>query len=939
MNRNILIVDDNPLHRKSLISGLKVDGYGFYQASSVNEGLKILSENDDIQVVILDLDLKAGGKGPDLLRQLKDWQRTLKIIVLTGHEEMLHASAARQLGVFNYQAKAEAISVQSMRFAVEQAYKALEFDLLKKKCDCLIDIQEKINSSRKLNEILDLICTSVLELVGGYTCHFRLFNLKKGDFDLVAFKGPSPNIETYFDKSKLLGEYYSGKAASEKKPITIHELQKDPPFIKMKGKYLKSKRVNKDVKEYLDTVRSAYIVPISTGIFDTEVDAVLNLSSETARFFQSEEIRNVVNEFVAHAAIAITKEWQKIRRQELHGDYSGISEMLAEVSRQLHGEGVQDKILDVVIKRIAQIINPEMISIFLLNKKTGLLENVAEFRGNKRVKNTSEFYPPGKSLTGWVYKQSEPIRLPNLEEHIYKRPTEDARLDKRLGEELLANIPSGRVEHYLGVPMNIGRNKVGVIRVVNKKSDYYKLGNTENNSNPLLIRGFSEDCETVLKITASHLAISIRNAELIKNLNWKIGQLQTLTEVARTIGSNSGIEIDELLELIVTKTAEVMHAEICMLFIKDELENKIILKQVYPRDMYIDRDAFYKLGESKTGKVALKGDPLLEPRADEKYQGKYDEQIIKYLLRKKNKQEGRKKGGRRKPIESLMIVPIITEDKSTLEGKSIIGVLKVINKTTHLPFDEEDLSIFNTFASQIGVALAIANRNVELSQFVGGVCHEVNNTSGLVPTHIKEIKKRLAHFEDNNYKKEITKSLEIINNTAFQAVDFAKDILGFGRIKDKDDWDINELVREAINQLSSEPKSLQSFTNIVLVDRLMKKPLICNVYKTPFIHVVRNIIINAYQAMEGQKKGKLTITSHEYSGKIAYVRFADNGPGIRKKDLENIFKPDFTTRAGGNGLGLWMVRTYLNRMNGNISVESAFRRGAAFIIQLPTIHR
>lgn len=946
MKRNILIIDDDPRHRRSLVNGLKVDGYDFLQASSVNEGLMLLAQNQDIQVVILDLDLKSGGKGQEFLKQTQGGPRPLKIIVLTGHENMLHAPTAEQLGVYNYQVKSDdKIPIQSMRFAVEQAYKSLEFDLLEKKFDRLKKIQEKINSSHRLNEILHLICSSVLELVGGYTTHFRLFNLKKGDFDLAAYKGPSISIESYFDRSKLLGEYYSGKAAYEKRPIIIDDLQKDPPFLEMRQKYFKSKRANQEVKKYLNNVRSAYIVPISTGLFDTEVDAVLNVSSEQVSFFQSEEVRNLVHEFVMYAALAITKEWQKAKRQELHRDYSGISEMLAEVSRQLQGGNVQDRILDVVIKRISQIVNPEMISVFLLNRKTGYLQNVAEFRGDKRVKNGDEFYPPGRSLTGWIYKHNKPIRLPDLEARNNTLPADDPRFDKQLGEELLTNIPSKRVAHYLGVPMNIGRNKVGVIRVVNKKSDYYDVNGAEANANSLLPRGFSEDCETVLKITASHLAVSISNAELIRRLNWKINQLQTLTDVARTIGSNSGVDIDELLELIVTKTAEVMDAEICLLFIREKSENRIVLKQSYPSDMYIAKDAFYKLGENKTGKVALKGMPLLEPQTEENYKGKYDDQITKYLLSKNGKREGRKKGGKRKPIESLMIVPIISDDKSTLTGKSIIGVLKVINKTTRLPFDEEDLSIFNTFASQIGVALALANRNVELSQLVGGVCHEVANTSGLVPTHVAAIKKWLAHFEDNDYKRKTLRSLEIINNTAFQAVDFSKDILGFGRIKGKveggkADLNVNTLVSEAIRQLSDEPKSLRSFTNIKLVSRLTDKPLVCSVYKTPFIHVVRNIIINAYQAMERQREGRLVIeTDEDETGKIAYIRFKDNGPGIKRKDLDHIFEPDYTTREGGNGLGLWMVKTYLNRMNGNISVESSFRHGATFTIQMPTILR
>src|SRR6266404_1807429 len=136
MKKSILIIDDNPLHRKSLVVGLRDDGYIFHQAPSVQEGIRLLRENEEIQIVILDLDLKAGGKGLDFLREIRNWPRNFKIIVLTAHDEMLRANAARQLGVFNYLSKGEErISLQSMRFSVEQACKSLEFDTLKKKFD------------------------------------------------------------------------------------------------------------------------------------------------------------------------------------------------------------------------------------------------------------------------------------------------------------------------------------------------------------------------------------------------------------------------------------------------------------------------------------------------------------------------------------------------------------------------------------------------------------------------------------------------------------------------------------------------------------------------------------------------------------------------------------------------------------------------------------
>lgn len=927
MKRGILIVDDEERQRNTIKLGLGDEDYVFYEASSVRQALNILNNRQDIEVIILDLDLRAGGLGLTILEQIKTRFPNYRIIVLTAHEELLNAKKAEELHVFYYQPKGAALFVQPLRFAVQQAFKDIERDLLRKRIEKLLNIQRKINSNRNINEILSLICESLLELVGGYTCHIRSFDHKKGDFTLAAFKGSSQNIRTIFAKTKVVGEFYSGKVAEIKKPRRFDALQNHQPFIHMKNDLLSKGGLNKEARDYLNKVRSAYVVPIFSSSVDNMVEAVLNISSEKKAYFVNEERRKLIGEFVTQASIAITKDFYKAKKIEVHRDYNRISKMLAEVSKELWGNDILENIYDVVIKRISAIINPEMISIFLFNEKKGLLENVAEYRGSKRIRNVDEVYPPGVSLTGWVYAHGKAIRRPNLEQKLFDRPMEDDRYDPNYGEEYLDNIPSGKVDHYLCVPMRIGRNKIGVIRLINKKSGYYHGGKIESFDNCLLNRGFSQDCETVLRIAASHLAVSIRNAELINKLNWKVDQLQTLTHVARIISSNSDIGIDELLALIVNKTAEVTRAQICMLFLKDEQGNRIVLRQSYGIPEL--PGAYYRIGEGKTGKVAQTGVPILEGIVEESHRGKYDRKIIRHL---------QEKYGPDKNIESFMAVPIITEDEPIIRQKKIIGVLKVINRIQDsLPFDKNDLSIFETFASQIGVALAIAERNVALSQLVRGVYHEINNTSGLIPTNIDEIKERLEDLNDNASLPEIMDILDLIDETAIDAIDFAKDLLGF-RITEREEADINELVTLAISQLSPTLRRIKNFENISRTTSLLQQPLVCNVYKTPFIHIIRNIVTNAYQAMENRVQGTLAIKSYtDSSGKIAYIRISDTGIGIRKTDINKIFRPNFFRRKGGTGLGLWLVKLFLYRMDGDISVKSRYGRGATFTIRIPIV--
>jgi signal transduction histidine kinase len=96
--------------------------------------------------------------------------------------------------------------------------------------------------------------------------------------------------------------------------------------------------------------------------------------------------------------------------------------------------------------------------------------------------------------------------------------------------------------------------------------------------------------------------------------------------------------------------------------------------------------------------------------------------------------------------------------------------------------------------------------------------------------------------------------------------------------------------------------------------------------------VILNLIRNAVQAMpEG---GTLTVTI-ESSATTAAVAIADTGVGIPADVREDIFRPFYTTRTRGTGLGLAVARGLVTAMGGSLSVESEVGRGTTFTVELP----
>jgi signal transduction histidine kinase len=96
--------------------------------------------------------------------------------------------------------------------------------------------------------------------------------------------------------------------------------------------------------------------------------------------------------------------------------------------------------------------------------------------------------------------------------------------------------------------------------------------------------------------------------------------------------------------------------------------------------------------------------------------------------------------------------------------------------------------------------------------------------------------------------------------------------------------------------------------------------------------VLLNLLLNSIQAIEGPGQITVTLDSHK---EMARVVVTDNGRGIAAEHLPNIFRPFFTTKGNGTGLGLSLARRIVEQHHGYISAESTVGKGTRFTVELP----
>ncbi len=146
--------------------------------------------------------------------------------------------------------------------------------------------------------------------------------------------------------------------------------------------------------------------------------------------------------------------------------------------------------------------------------------------------------------------------------------------------------------------------------------------------------------------------------------------------------------------------------------------------------------------------------------------------------------------------------------------------------------------------------------------------------------------------------------------------------------------DDTHLEEHSIRELLDEVLEV-SMDRIILKNIMIKKQYVKRDYKTLVDKLklkiaFTNIIINAIEAMPGEK-GVLKLVTRSMKGK-PIVEINDNGIGIGKESLKQIFKPYFSNRPGGIGLGLSTTFDMLRSNHVQINVRSALGKGTSFIL-------
>ncbi len=234
--------------------------------------------------------------------------------------------------------------------------------------------------------------------------------------------------------------------------------------------------------------------------------------------------------------------------------------------------------------------------------------------------------------------------------------------------------------------------------------------------------------------------------------------------------------------------------------------------------------------------------------------------------------------------------------------------------------------------SEVTAELTMANESIrrnEILAVVGtlaaGVSHELSTPLGTILGFIQLFKTQLIA------DKSLMEDIILVEQELLRCKKIVSDLLDAVKSPKREaaNTGMNEVLSEALDLLQYQPIMK---TIAVHKDFDPALPLL-KVARSQMKQVFINILMNAMQAMPGG--GRLSIATLNVGNGFVEIHISDTGKGIAPAEQAKIFKPFYTTREGGSGLGLSISADIIGKHGGVIKVKSLPGEGTLFTISLP----
>ncbi len=225
--------------------------------------------------------------------------------------------------------------------------------------------------------------------------------------------------------------------------------------------------------------------------------------------------------------------------------------------------------------------------------------------------------------------------------------------------------------------------------------------------------------------------------------------------------------------------------------------------------------------------------------------------------------------------------------------------------------------------------LAESERESAWREMAKQVAHEIKNP--LTPMRLS-----IQHLE-MAYQRDPQKAAEMIGKVTKRLIEQIDTLTGiataFSRYAkmpppENEHFELNELLHSVFGLFQKERPDMQFSL------RLPDEKLYVYTDRSQLLRVINNLLKNAMQAIPAEREGHISLQLSKQNNK-ALISIRDNGSGIPEELHDKVFRPNFTTKSSGSGLGLAMSKNIIQTAGGKLWFETQINKGTTFFVELP----
>jgi len=312
------------------------------------------------------------------------------------------------------------------------------------------------------------------------------------------------------------------------------------------------------------------------------------------------------------------------------------------VSSSLDLNEVLSQVIDIVLRESGG----DSIFLYLLDRQNKELVLRASKNPHPRMLGKIKL-KIGEGITGWVARENKPVA-------ISRNASDDPRF------KFFHNLPEDRYQAFLSVPIINKDRVIGVINIQHKKPHEY-----------------SESTISLIKTIANQIGSAIENARLYDEMKKKALQVEALSALSEKIASN--LYLKEILQLIVTMTAELIQSKICSIMLLNPDKKELIIEATQSLSQEYISKPNISVNNSISGRAILQKRPVSVLDVTREPDFLYPEMA-------------RKEG-----LCSLLSVPMMVKE-------DVIGIINCYTEKPH-DFSEEETAIVQAVANQAAIAI------------------------------------------------------------------------------------------------------------------------------------------------------------------------------------------------------------------------------------------